>query len=49
MDFLGPEPILVDDVGDLDHLTLPKSKLVRQLGLQALLGLGGDVTKETHN
>ena len=35
-----PEPVLVDDVSDLDNLTLPEGQLIRQLGLETLLGLG---------
>ena len=34
-----PEPVLVNDVSDLDNLTLSESKLVRQLGFQTLLSL----------
>ena len=40
MDFLGPEPILVDDVGDLDNLAKPELQLVLQLSGEALLDLG---------
>ena len=38
--FPRPEPVLVDDVSDLDNLTLPEGQLIRQLGLETLLGLG---------
>ena len=34
-----PEPVFVNDVSDLDNLTLSEGQLISQLGLQALLGL----------